>query len=142
MNVTTLNMTTLDGNVIIKKGEGGTPTPPSGGGSSSWRYFDTTKATVTEGNLAVIAKLFSLFKNKYEDNTTTILYELPTLELWENIVVAMATDFNQKISFPSLTGIGVLKTIEEVFNDMGGVESFKEAFNLTEITKEEFYNLD
>lgn len=27
MNVTTLNMTTLDGNVIIKKGGGGTPTP-------------------------------------------------------------------------------------------------------------------
>lgn len=31
MNTTTLNMTTLDGgNVIIKKGGGGTPTPPSG----------------------------------------------------------------------------------------------------------------
>lgn len=37
MNVTTLNMTTLDGNVIIKKG-GGTPTPPSGG-ESNYTYY-------------------------------------------------------------------------------------------------------
>lgn len=39
MNVTTLNMTTLDGNVIIKKGGGGTPTPPSGGERDGWKYY-------------------------------------------------------------------------------------------------------
>ena len=38
MNVTTLNTTTLDGNVIIKKGGGTTPTPPSGG-DSGWEYY-------------------------------------------------------------------------------------------------------
>lgn len=37
MNTTTLNMTTLDGGVIIKRGEGGgsAPTPPSGGSNLS-----------------------------------------------------------------------------------------------------------
>lgn len=46
MNVTTLNMTTLDGgNVIIKKG-GGTPTPPSGGGSV--KYYKGTLGAWSE----------------------------------------------------------------------------------------------
>ena len=36
MNTTTLNMITLDGGVIIKKGTA--PAPPSGG-ESSWKYY-------------------------------------------------------------------------------------------------------
>lgn len=39
MNTTTLNMTTLDGGVIIKRGGGGTPTPPSGGEVLEGDYF-------------------------------------------------------------------------------------------------------
>lgn len=41
MNTTTLNMTTLDGGIIIKRGEGGggTPTPPSGGDVLEGEYF-------------------------------------------------------------------------------------------------------
>lgn len=47
MNVTTLNMTTLDGNVIIKKGGGGTtPTPPSGGDKTL--YFDVSNVDPNE----------------------------------------------------------------------------------------------
>ena len=47
MNTTTLNMTTLDGNVIIKKGGGGgTPdTPPSGGGI---KYYKGSLGAWTE----------------------------------------------------------------------------------------------
>lgn len=42
MNTTTLNMTTLDGGVIIKKGNA--PAPPSGGesGGGDWHYFDVS----------------------------------------------------------------------------------------------------
>jgi hypothetical protein len=112
------------------------------GGGSSWRYFDTTKATVTEDSLPVLTMLFPIFKNHY-DFGTTILYGMPTLENWgKKVVVATASDFNQKISHPSLTGIGKIKTIEEVFNDMGGIESLKEELGFTEITKEQFYDLN
>lgn len=39
MNITTLNTTTLDGNVIIKKGGSTTPTPPSGGEILEGEYY-------------------------------------------------------------------------------------------------------
>ena len=46
MNITTLNMTTLDGGVIIKKGGGTTPTPPSGGGEERAGMTYITKETL------------------------------------------------------------------------------------------------
>lgn len=113
----------------------------SGGNTSNWRYFDTTKATVTEDNLPVITLLFPLFKTKFADTYKSILCGMPPLKDWEwKYVLATATDFNLKIYNPEI--IGEVKTIEEVLNDMGGVESFKQALGFTEITKEEFYDLN
>lgn len=129
----------------ITAGGGSTPTPPSGGesGGSNWRYFDTTKATVTEDSLVVISMLFQAFKNNYGDNLITILPKYSPLEEWDaKIVKAIATDFNLKIYNPTLTGFGDLKTIEEVFNTLGGVEALEEALGFTEITEEEFYKLE
>lgn len=112
-------------------------------GGSNWRYFDTTEAAVTEDSLIVITMLFPLFKKKYGDDLTTILCGVPTLEEWvAKNVVATAIDFNLKICHPTLTGIGGIKTIEEVFNDMGGIEALEQALGFTEITKEEFYSLE
>jgi hypothetical protein len=141
MNTTTLNMTTLDGgNVIIKKGGGGGSTPPSGG--SNWRYFDTTKATVSEGSMPIINMIFSIFKTKY-DTHTAIMCGSPTLEEWEaKRVVATAADFNLKIYNPVFANLEGIKTIEELINSLGGVESLKQALGFTEITKEQFYSLD
>lgn len=112
-------------------------------GGSNWRYFDTTKAKVTEDSLTPISMLFQIFKNNYGDNLITILPKVPPLEEWEaKIVVALATDFNLKIYNPTLTDFERLKTIEEVFNDMGGVEALEQALGFTEITEAEFYDLN
>ena len=142
MNTTTLNMTTLDGGVIIKKGTA--PAPPSGeSGGSSWRYFDTTKATVTQDSLPIIKMLFPLFKENLNDNLKSILCGAPPLADWEEkIVLAVATDFNLKIYNLAFTSLEELKTIEEVINGMGGVEGLEQALGFTEITEAEFYNLD
>ena len=139
MNTTTLNMTTLDGGVIIKKETA--PAPPSGGESgntSNWKYFDTTKATVSEAQKPIIDIIFSIFKESYF-GFTSIACNAPKLEDWEKkYVVAMATDFNLKIYHPEITITGI-KTIEET---IGGVEALEQAFGLTEITKEQFYTLE
>jgi hypothetical protein len=112
-------------------------------GGSNWRYFDATKATVTEDSLTPISMLFQIFKNNHGDNLITILPKVPPLEEWEaKIVAATATDFNLKICHPTLTGFERLKTIEEVFNDMGGIEALEQALGFTEITKEQFYDLN
>ena len=57
MNTTTLNMTTLDGGVIIKKGTA--PAPPSGGGSGDdgWEYYkvDSSFNALKEEELSAVA---------------------------------------------------------------------------------------
>lgn len=138
-------MTTLDGGVIIKKGGGGaTPTPPSGGESegntSNYRYFDTTKATVTAESRFVISLLFPIFKTN-DGSYKKISCSIPLLGDWEaKYVVATATDFNLKIYIPDISD--ELMTIGDYFNSMGGVEALEQALGFTEITKEQFYSLD
>lgn len=116
----------------------------SGGGESggsNWRYFDTTNATVAEGTIPLINMLFSIFKTK-SAGYTFIECETPSLESWEaKIEVATATDFNLKIYHPEFTN-GETKTIEELLNDLGGVEALEQALGFTEITEEQFYDLN
>lgn len=141
MNTTTLNMTTLDGGVIIKKGGGTSPKPPSWG--NSYRYFDTTKATVTEGSPPIINFIFSVFKINNEGLYTAITCNAPPLEEWEaKHVVATATDFNLKVYNPVFANLEGIMTIEEIVNSLGGVEAMEQALGFTEITEEQFYSLD
>lgn len=115
----------------------------SGGGESggsNWRYFDTTKAAVTAENRYVISLLFPIFKTN-DGLYKKITCSIPLLGDWEaKYVVATATDFNLKIYIPDLSD--ELMTIGEYFNSMGGVEALEQALGFTEITKEQFYDLN
>lgn len=78
MNTTTLNMTTLDGGVIIKKGTA--PAPPSGGGGADlegeyllvrpngwyWKVTDTFINLGIESQYQAITSLFVMFGTLYE----------------------------------------------------------------------------
>ena len=113
----------------------------SGGDTSNWRYFDTTKATVSAGQIPFIDMMFSIFKEK-SAGYTFIECNTPKLEAWEaKTVAATATDFNLKVYHPEFT-LGGIMTIEELLNEMGGVENLEQVLGFTKITKEQFYSLD
>ena len=77
MNTTTLNMTTLDGGVIIKKG-GATPNPPSGGDVLEgeyylvrpngwyWKFTDEYHALSNADKTPIIGALFLFYGTMYE----------------------------------------------------------------------------
>lgn len=79
MNTTTLNMTTLDGGVIIKEGGGATPTPPSSGGEVLegeyylakpngwyWKLTDKLSTGTVEFQYQAITACFLMFSTVYE----------------------------------------------------------------------------
>lgn len=136
MNTTTLNMTTLDGGVIIKKGTA--PAPPSGGesGGGEWIYLDYKKIPKDEwwGSFALgmcyTAKL----------NTGGSIQIRPLNYFWllgSNIDEIAETVVAIAIDRGSLIG-----SVEEGLYPLGTM--FSSVPNLDDycITKEQFYTLD
>ena len=129
MNNTTLNMTTLDGRAIIKKGGGGS-TPPSGG--SDWHYFDVsnynTQAQMTIMQYASVIKCFA------EDLGGMSIIPLGINLLLPNALngtTAIAIDYSIEV-----ITMGIKATIGQALPTAPWFENFPE------ITKEEFYKLD
>lgn len=131
MNTTTLNMITLDGNVIIKKGGGGTPTPPSGGesGGSSWRYFDVSGVS----NISQIEVLCMIM------NVGDAI--IPHSGL---LTLAFSTfyDIKDKIKSIGVCPFTIVSASGTQVLDDNMITMFGQQFNLHEITEEEFYSLD
>lgn len=128
MNTTTLNMTTLDGGVIIKKGTA--PVPPSGG--SDWHYFDVsnynTQAQMTIMQYASVIKCFA------EDLGGMSIIPLGINLLLPNALngtTAIAIDYSIEV-----ITMGMKATIGQSLPIAPWFENFPE------ITKEEFYNLE
>jgi hypothetical protein len=129
MNVTTLNMTTLDGGVIIKKGGGGgsTPTPPSGG--SNWRFFDVSGVSDIS-QIEVICMMMNTGDAVIPYSGLLTLTFATFNDIKDHIKYIGVCPFT--IAFASGT---------QVFDD-NMITMLSQQFNLTEITKEEFYSLD
>lgn len=146
MNTTTLNMTTLDGgNVIIKKGEGGGSTPPSG---SNVEYLDlrgveagqlrnflvafaaNLNVEITEGGL-VGAKMAGLTWG-YLD----IMFDTAINPNWAK---AISIDLTTNI-IQEQDGQQMVMTIRELITALGLNPADIDA--IPRITKEQFYSLD
>lgn len=131
MNNITLNMTTLDGGVIIKRGTA--PAPPSGGGGGSdWHYFDVsnynTQAQMTIMQYASVIKCFAEDLGGMSIIPLGINLLLPdTL----NGTTAIAIDYSIEV-----ITMGTKTTIGQTLPTAPWFEKFPE------ITKEQFYSLD
>ena len=124
MNTTTLNMTTLDGGVIIKKETA--PAPPSG---SNWRYFDVSGVS----NISQI-EIFCMMMNIGD---AILPYTgLPSLAF------ASFTDIKDKIKSIGVCPFTIVSASDTQVVDDNMITMFSQQFNLTEITKEQFYTLD
>ena len=134
MNTTTLNMTTLDGGVIIKKGTA--PAPPSGGGSgesggSKYVYYDLRNASPdAKGMFLSYCALMVRFDG-------ADMYTIPPLgiggegldDTFIKKTLAAMTDLDLEIDF----GEGLMK-VRDVMS-IGGL-------TFPEITKDQFYTLE
>lgn len=131
-------MTTLDGGVIIKRGEGGGSTPPSGG--SETMYF----AAKDGGAMGYITEMALMggFAVKKADNTISSIgtfllagdYSVEALMSVKAIAFALgnySTGGGADISNPD--------TLRGMMFQLNGMEGMQE---IIEITKEEFYNID
>lgn len=152
MNVTTLNMTTLDGGVIIKKGGGGTPTPPSGGEGWVYYKFDGKAVENTEGfDAAEFYQTIGLLLGAYF--ISTVYYDgermLYTTMNWDEHSVHNHLGFKTQTSVNLLKDLGVtlpsampMKEFIAYMDEMSGGQTppllvaFANA--LTPCTKEEF----
>ena len=121
-------MTTLDGGVIIKKGEGGGSTPPSGGDNGGVKLYYTKSSafTATDLQCAVSAKI----KGTGVLSTGTMIGMIVDLETTLSNITAIMV---------SPTRMVLMGTDFEV-NQETLREMYKDGF--TEITEEEFYTLD
>lgn len=127
MNTTTLNMTTLDGGVIIKKGTA--PTPPSGG-ESAMEYWDIS---ANNGVLSEMALFFLLVKDEseYGINILSVHY-LTTLNINP---IAIALDRSIEIALEgNKMSVGAAL-------DGSGLADFTQ-FGWVRLTKEQFYSLE
>lgn len=177
MNTTTLNMTTLDGGVIIKRGEGGGATinnqdkvvditengttevvadggftglgkvtintEVSGGGdapSGDWRYFDRTIKTPTNEVGAMIG-LFTLFKQ--EQGGQKGIMPVSYMAILDNQFYTNASALAIDLNMPFVMQGVPFTTVGEFINaQMQSIENMANGWNWTEITEEQFYNLD
>lgn len=148
MNTTTLNMTTLDGGVIIKKETA--PAPPSGGDSASTiEYLDMSGDSPLRDALIAFCCLiktdgFNIERPGNSVNASRAVvpsgHLLPTVlgMTYEEFVIvqdsinAVAIDFNTEI----IMGDAPM-TIKDVFT---GAEELLDA--IPRLTKEQFYSLD
>jgi hypothetical protein len=145
MNTTTLNMTTLDGGVIIKKGTA--PAPPSGG--EKWVYTQLNTPTLASNlnHSPAMSFLFSLVKIHSTNSGDLMVSGLTDFPAWETI--AIATNLSVKVSATAPFGEGIM-SVEDILHNMasmGGVEGsaadvIASLIDGVTITKEEFYNLD
>ena len=127
MNTTTLNMTTLDGGVIIKKGEGGGSTPPSGG-ESTIEYVSVEGKKIFEWGeaLAITAFLVKMPTKIVPVVLLTLMGETV------NDAIAFALDPTMEFDFQ-----GTRMTIADFLVSMG-----VDLSTYTHLTKEQFYSLD
>lgn len=134
-------MTTLDGGVIIKKGTA--PAPPSGGesGGSSWKYLDVSKMPTGVKEMRVIKCIIGLFGKFRDANGAVQISPLAgflaegKIENMDNIY---AVAYDKK--FTAVQEGMVLEY--ETFLEMAGITQMFGELGITEITKEEFYDLN
>lgn len=149
MNTTTLNMTTLDGNVIIKRGEGGGSTPPSGESASTIEYLDLSGDSPLRDALITFSYLIKTdgFRIEHTDSgswnaergiivsgnllATVLGMTYDDYRIVKDSIKAVAVDFNTEIVMQD-----TIMPIKDVFT---GAEEMLNA--IPRITKEQFYTL-
>lgn len=148
-NITTLNMTTLDGGVIIKKGGGGS-TPPSGESGSAIEYLDLSGDSPLRDALISFCYLIKTdgFDVERPDGSsvsagrgitsasnlvqTVIGMTYREYQIIVASIKAVAIDFNTVVVMH-----GTTTPIKDIFT---GAEELLDA--TPRLTKEQFYNLD
>ena len=136
-NITTLNMTTLDGGVIIKKGTA--PAPPSeGGGDSTIEYLDISGV---EDKYIVFewATSARLVIPQYAAIVAPVGRMVETIKnVGYDYVEAIGVDTSSMVAMRQ--GEDVLSTTMAEYISMSGNSELFDS--LPRLTKEEFYNLD
>lgn len=137
MNATTLNMTTLDGGVIIKKGTA--PAPPSGGesGGGDWHYFDVS-------GLDLNAKLQSLqtamtYKVRGENIESMTRATGVVMSVGFGYVIPIKTEEIKAVGMDYSTEVRIGEQSMTIGQSITSAPWYGQA---PEITKEEFYTLD
>ena len=144
MNTTTLNMTTLDGGAIIKKGTA--PAPPSGGesGGSNMEYLD-----VSGLNAFLAAFLASAGVNAKWDSLGSVDHH--SIVIAPTGVVGLPRKEDGYTPDANILAVAVDKTIvmyDRLFGETPmSVGDFLEAndidlASIPRLTKEQFYSLD
>ena len=135
MNTTTLNMTTLDGGVIIKRGTA--PAPPSG----DWEYYDCSSSTE---NVSLYAAYLSAIVKKAEVRDGVIsevkigcmLFAYASSDY--DKYIAIAVDFSQ----PCIDANGTRTLREQIAlypnSELAQIVGMLQSF--PRITKEQFYD--
>lgn len=149
MNTTTLNMTTLDGGVIIKKGTA--PAPPSGG--SNVEYLDVSGIDVPSEIPMLLGGLAKFTQTKYNSEELAYMgiadsYTMMKYSGYDGVmkITALAIqtgilDLPIKVTYLStgeVTDEGVTKDVLDA--GLGGLVT--QVLNCPRITKEQFYSLD
>lgn len=130
MNTTTLNMTTLDGGVIIKKGNA--PAPPSEESASTMEYWDCSAQSeiIGEVSLFFLQMKYSMqgagYVASFVDYKDKRLTTPPT---------AISLDRSMLVNLE-----GTLQSVGEWLAAFG-IDDFTQ-FGWVQITKEQFYSLD
>lgn len=145
MNTTTLNMTTLDGGVIIKKGTA--PAPPSGESASTIEYLDVSGLDSGSKNQLMMVSLIArtsqfemmgqVQKSQVIPLSSMLLYisfEPTAYDAYSNAVNAIGVDFTMQTKSQSTTGT--------VLDEVKKMPVYEELDSIPRITKEEFYNLE
>lgn len=145
MNTTTLNMTTLDGGVIIKKGTA--PAPPSGGGDAPSGGWELTYYKIVEANEQMVGGLFlyggphivnCAIKDAYD-----VTANLGVIVGYEKINDGKSNEIVAIVSakLPIKVG-GEYKpySLKEFFTEAGMWDAISPM--LLEITETEYYNLE
>ena len=143
MNTTTLNMTTLDGNVIIKKGGGGTPTPPSGGENGDWEYYDCNIEEFQ--NLPLYLYPAALIKTaRVTDGVLSLIrigcYTFSYASADEDKYIAIAIDYSQPCI--DVNGERTLREYIALYPNGQLAQLITPLQSLPRLTKEQFYLLD
>lgn len=136
MNTTTLNMTTLDGGVIIKKGTA--PAPPSG--SSGNRYFNANGLGEVYGQPAIYAIIgtspVSTIKISLGGGISIVPTDSARTLLDHNAITADDI-LAVQIADAKLYANNRWETANDTLNNITAM-----GITLTEITEAEFYTLD
>ena len=139
MNTTTLNTTTLDGGVKIKKGGGGGSTPPSG----DWVYYDCSSSTE---DMSLYAAYLSARVKKADVRDGVIskvqigcvIFAFASSDY--DKYIAIAVDFSQ----PCIDANGTRTLREQIAlypnSKLAQIVGMLQSF--PRLTKEQFYTLD